>query len=158
MAWGLVASAVASKVGSSMVWHIPCTHSSPIGSTSSRAPQWSSQNSAWWSSRYFSRKSMYCGGRADVELQVLQDDVDGVAPEAEQLLGPHRVDRAGGHPLVDGDVLGALAVDAVLEQQWYADAVLEVAVEQVLPEEHRELAAVERGEGGVRGGGHGAEA
>ena len=33
-AYGLVAAAVASKVGSSIVWHMPWTQSSPIGSTS----------------------------------------------------------------------------------------------------------------------------
>ena len=59
---GLVASAVASNVGSSIVWHMPRTHSSPIGSTSMSAPQWSSQNSPWSSSITFMRKSMNCGG------------------------------------------------------------------------------------------------
>jgi hypothetical protein len=59
---GLVAIAVASKVGSSIVWHIVRTYSSPIGSTSMSAPQWSSQNSPWRSSITFNRKSMNSGG------------------------------------------------------------------------------------------------
>ena len=42
---GFVAQAVASNVGSSIVWHIVCTNSSPIGSTSISAPQYGSQNS-----------------------------------------------------------------------------------------------------------------
>ena len=50
-AFGLVASAVASKVGSSMVWHMWNTASSPAGSTLISAPQCSSQNSPCCSSR-----------------------------------------------------------------------------------------------------------
>ncbi|MGI9586686.1 MAG: hypothetical protein ACR2MR_00550 [Dietzia maris] len=59
---GLVASAVAGKVGSSMSWHMVVTSRSPIGSTSMRAPQWSSQNSplSWSVTEY--RKSMNSGG------------------------------------------------------------------------------------------------
>ncbi len=44
-AFGWLAMAVASNVGSSMSWHMPTTYSSPIGSTSINAPQWSSWNS-----------------------------------------------------------------------------------------------------------------
>ncbi len=44
-ALGFVATAVASKVGSSMSWHIEVTYDGPIGSTSIRAPQWSRWNS-----------------------------------------------------------------------------------------------------------------
>ena len=47
---GFVAPAVASKVGSSIAWHMPWTYSSPIGSTSMSAPQCASQNSPWFSS------------------------------------------------------------------------------------------------------------
>ncbi len=42
--FGLVAHPVASKVGSSMWWHMATTMSSPIGSTSISAPQWSRWN------------------------------------------------------------------------------------------------------------------
>jgi hypothetical protein len=59
---GSVAHAVASKVGSSMSWHMAVTKSSPSGSTSISAPQWSSQNSPWPSSITRYRKSMNCGG------------------------------------------------------------------------------------------------
>ena len=42
---GLVAYTVASNVGSSIVWHMPTTRSSPCGSRLRSAPQCSSQNS-----------------------------------------------------------------------------------------------------------------
>jgi len=54
---GFVAAAVASKVGSSMSWHMPRTMSSPNGSTSMSAPQQSSQNSPY---RSFSRRYPTC--------------------------------------------------------------------------------------------------
>ncbi len=53
----LVATAVASKVGSSMWWHMPTTNSSPMGSTSMSAPQCGSQNSPLWSSSSLNWKS-----------------------------------------------------------------------------------------------------
>ena len=59
---GLLAVAVASKVGSSMVWHMACTYSSPMGSTSISAPQWSRWKSAWSSSCTVKRKSRNSSG------------------------------------------------------------------------------------------------
>ena len=59
----------------------------------------------------------------------------------EQLLRAQRVDRARRHPLVDRDLLRLLAVEAPLVQQRDGDAVLQVAVQQPLAQEHRELVA-----------------
>ena len=59
---GFVAAAVASKVGSSMSWHMSLTRFSPKGSTSSRAPQWGSQNSPYSGRSRRNWKSMNWGG------------------------------------------------------------------------------------------------
>ena len=75
--------------------------------------------------------------RADVELHALEDRRDVVAVEAEGALHAPRVDRAGGHPLVDGDVAHRLR--AVARQHLRdAGAVLEVRGELVLAREHGE--------------------
>ena len=50
-----------------------CTHSSPIGSTSMSAPQWSSQNSPCSSSIDLHAEVHELRRRADVELDVLED-------------------------------------------------------------------------------------
>ena len=43
--------------------------------------------------------------RADVELDVLEDHVDGVTVEPQRVLHPLRIDRTGRRPFVDGDFL-----------------------------------------------------
>ena len=86
------------------------------------------------------------GRRADVDLQVLHDGDDGLSAEAHRLLHAQGVQRAGGRPLVDRDLFSTLAVDSMLIQQRDSDSVLQMTVQQPLPQEDRERVAVEIGE------------
>ena len=151
---GFVAPAVASKVGSSIAWHMPVTYSSPIGSTSISAPQCASQNSPWFDVEHLAPEVHELVRRADVELQVLHDRRDVAVREAERALGADRVHRARAHPLDDRDVFHHLARPALVDQR-HADAVLEMAVQQPLAPEHRERPPGERGqvEVGIEGTG-----
>ena len=75
--------------------------------------------------------------RADVELDVLEDRRDVAVAEVQRALRAQRVERARGHPLLDRDVEHVLA-RVPREHERDADAVLEMAVEQVLATERRE--------------------
>ena len=83
--------------------------------------------------------------RADVELDVLEDRRHVGVAEVERALRAQRVERARGHPLLDRDVEHVLA-GVTGEHERDADAVLEMAVQQVLAAEPGEGAAREVGE------------
>ena len=80
--------------------------------------------------------------RADVELHALEDGRDVVAAEAERALHALRVDRARTHPLGDGDLAhrrGAVAG----EHLWDAGAILQMRGELILARQHRQRGARE---------------
>ena len=77
---------------------------------------------------------------ADVELEALEDRLDAVAGEAHLALHAARVDRAGTHPLVDGDRLARFRADLHVHVR-QRGAIEEVAEQHVLAAEHRELGA-----------------
>ena len=128
-----------------MSWHMPCTNSSPIGSTSISAPQCVEPELAVLRVVDLVLEVHELMGRADVELDVLEDRRDVAVAEVERALRAQRIERARGHPLLDRDVEHVLA-GVLREHERDADAVLEVAVEQVLAAERREHLPREVGE------------
>ena len=142
---GLLATALASKVGSSMWWHIETTAASPYCSTSSSAPQCASQNAPRSGALEPIVHVHVLVREADVELEALEDRLDGVAGEAHLALHAARVDRAGTHPLVDGDRLARLGADLHVHVR-QRGAIEEVAEQHVLAAEHRELGAGQTGD------------
>jgi hypothetical protein len=89
--------------------------------------------------------------RADVELQTLEHGRDVVAVEAQRALHPLCVDGARAHPLLDGDVAHAVGPE---RQQHVREAgsVDQVARQQELGHEHRELLSGKLLEGIARTG------
>ena len=142
---GFVATAVASNVGSSIVWHMPRTYSSPIGSTSIERAAVREPELAVVRVVHPAAEVHELVGRADVELEVLHDRRHVAVGEVERALGALRVDRARTHPLDDGDLLHRLAGPALVHQR-HPDPVLEVTVEQPFTPEHRQRPPGERRE------------
>ena len=107
----LVATAVASKVGSSMVWHIPNTYS--------LAHRLHVEQGAAVVEVEFAVPAVVDGvaeihelrWSADVELQALEDRRHVVALVVQRPLHASGVDRAGARPLLDGDLHHLVAAE-----------------------------------------------
>src|SRR5581483_6445672 len=87
------------------------------------------------------------GRGAYVDLHALEARLDAVAFESEQALHALGVERAGRHPLVDGDV--AHHVDTVADDGRHARPVDQLPGEQVLAGQGRQLLVVEVGDRAV---------
>ena len=91
------------------------------------------------------------GRGADVDLHPLEDGLDRVPLEPEGPLHPGRVDGAGPHPLLDGDVAHPVASEGA-DQVGHAGPVDEVAGQQELGDQPGQLLPVEAVQSGS--GGH----
>jgi len=83
------------------------------------------------------------GRRADVELQSLEDGFNRITLEPQSPLHAPGVDGAGCHPLVYGDVAHHLAPKH-RDEVWHPCPVDQVAGQQVLREQDRQVLAATR--------------
>lgn len=90
---------------------------------------------------------------ADIDLQPLEDGLDGVPFESQRLLHATGVDRARPHPLLDGDVPHDVAAERT-DEVGHAGPVDQVAGQQVLRRQSGQLLLGQPGR--ARSSGHGA--